>query len=429
MGQFHALPVATIHQVSVALQIEKTSGPARTGRLLTPHAEIETPVFMPVGTVASVKGVPQDILEDLGAQIVLGNTYHLYLRPGIETVRRMGGLHGFMSWHRAILTDSGGFQVFSLSELRKINEDGVTFRSHLDGSSHFFSPESAMEAQIGLGADIIMAFDECTEYPADESRARTSMEMTARWAARSKKYFEEHKNEVPWGNREYVGTAAIGRPGERKRADREAEFSSAGQPKAAVPTESEQAQSLFGIVQGGMDRALRKESAERTVEIGFPGYAIGGLSVGEPRELTREIVESTLEHLPPDKPRYLMGVGTPEEIVEYAGLGVDMMDCVLPTRAARHGLLFTSEGKVSIKQARYAQDAGPLDPNCSCRVCERYSRAYLRHLYASNEVLAQVLNTIHNLSFYLDTMKRVRHSISLGKESGFLSSVWSRPKP
>jgi queuine tRNA-ribosyltransferase len=311
-----------------------------------------------------------------------------------------------------------------LSELRKINEEGVTFRSHLDGSSHFFSPESAMGAQIGLGADIIMAFDECTEYPADEARARSSMEMTARWAARSKKYFEEHKHEVPWGNREYVGTTAIGRPGERKRADGEAEFSSAGQPKAAVPT-----QSLFGIVQGGMDRKLRKESAERTVEIGFPGYAIGGLSVGEPRELTREIVQSTLEHLPTDKPRYLMGVGTPEEIVEYAGMGVDMMDCVLPTRAARHGLLFTSEGKVSIKQARYAQDAGPLDPNCACRVCQRHSRAYLRHLYASNEVLAQVLNTIHNLSFYLDTMKRVRHSISLGKESGFLSSVWSRPKP
>jgi queuine tRNA-ribosyltransferase len=223
------------------------------------------------------------------------------------------------------------------------------------------------------------------------------MEMTARWAARSKKYFENHKYEVPWRNHARGGT--------------------------------EQTQALFGIVQGGMDRELRRESAARTIEIGFPGYAIGGLSVGEPRELTREIVESTLEHLPTDKPRYLMGVGTPEEIVEYANLGVDMMDCVLPTRAARHGLLFTSEGKVSIKQARYAQDPAPLDPNCACRVCQRYSRAYLRHLYASNEVLAQVLNTIHNLSFYLDTMRRVRHSISLGEESRFLSSVWSRPKP
>ncbi len=371
---------------------------------------------MPVGTVASVKGVPQDILEDLGAQIILGNTYHLYLRPGVETVRKMGGLHGFMSWNRAILTDSGGFQVFSLSELRKINEDGVTFRSHLDGSSHFFSPESAMQAQIGLGADIIMAFDECTEFPADETRNRASMEMTARWAARSKKYFEEHQHEVPW-----KGASSV-----ESRVSSDSDF---GNPKLETRNSEEATQSLFGIVQGGMDRTLRKESAERTIEIGFPGYAIGGLSVGEPRELTREIVESTLEHLPKDKPRYLMGVGTPEEIVEYAKLGVDMMDCVLPTRAARHGLLFTSEGKISIKQARYSQDAGPLDPNCSCRVCQRYSRAYLRHLYASNEMLAQVLNTIHNLSFYLDTMQRVRHSISLGEESRFPSGVWSQPKP
>jgi queuine tRNA-ribosyltransferase len=351
--------------------------------LITPHGEIATPVFMPVGTLASVKGVPQDILEELGVQILLGNTYHLYLRPGVEQVRKLGGLHRFMAWPRAILTDSGGFQVFSLNDLRKVTEEGVTFRSHLDGSSHFFSPESAMAAQIGLGADIIMAFDECTEYPADRERLRASMELTLRWAERSKKHFEEHKDEVPWRN--HVGTAL---------------------------------QSLFGIVQGGMDLQLRKESAERTIEIGFPGYAIGGLSVGEPRALTREVVESTLEHLPADKPRYLMGVGTPEEIVEYANLGVDMMDCVLPTRAARHGLLFTSEGKISIKQARYAGDEAPLDPNCGCRVCQRYSRAYLRHLYASNEVLAQVLNTVHNLSFYLDTMRAVRHSISLGKETG-----------
>ncbi len=382
--------------MGLQFQIEKTAGAARLGRLVTPHAEIETPVFMPVGTVASVKGVSQDILEELTAQIILGNTYHLYLRPGIETVRKLGGLHGFMAWNRAILTDSGGFQVFSLNELRKVTEEGVTFRSHLDGSSHFFSPESAMEAQIGLGADIIMAFDECTEHPADQARTQASMELTLRWAARSKKYFEEHKNEVPWASGFRLSASETG-PG--------------GTPAT---------QSLLGIVQGGMDRALRKESAERTIEIGFPGYAIGGLSVGEPRALTREIVESTLEHLPKDKPRYLMGVGTPEEIVEYASLGVDMMDCVLPTRAARHGLLFTSEGKVSIKQARYAQDPGPLDPNCPCRVCSRYSRAYLRHLFASNEVLAQVLNTIHNLSFYLDTMRRVRHSISLGEESRFL---------
>jgi queuine tRNA-ribosyltransferase len=404
-------------------RIETTSGPARAGRLITPHAEIETPVFMPVGTLASVKGVPQDTLEELGAQIILGNTYHLALRPGVDTVRHMGGLHGFMAWPRAILTDSGGFQVFSLNELRKVSEEGVTFRSHLDGSSHFFSPESSMEAQIGLGADIIMAFDECTEFPAVRERMRASMELTLRWAARSKKHFEEHKHEVPW----QAASAFF----DEESADgaRKQQF-----PRFAGNDEGEldrrdATQSLFGIVQGGMDRDLRKESALRTIEIGFPGYAIGGLSVGEPRERTREIVESTLEHLPVDKPRYLMGVGTPEEIVEYASLGVDMMDCVLPTRAARHGLLFTSEGKVSIKQARYAEDPGPLDPNCGCRVCKRYSRAYLRHLYASNEVLAQVLNTIHNLSFYLDTMRRVRHSIRLGEESRFLSSVWSRPEP
>ncbi len=411
-------------------------GSARLGRLATPHGVIDTPVFMPVGTVGSVKGVPQDIVEELGAQIILGNTYHLYLRPGVEIVRRMGGLHRFISWDRAILTDSGGFQVFSLSELRKVSEDGVTFRSHLDGSAHFFSPESAMAAQIGLGADIIMAFDECTEYPAELSRVRASMEMTARWAARSKKYFEEHKEQVPWGpasasgrsRTSDVGTAALGCAGQTPDPTA-AELRSAGQPMAAVPTCSEVTQALFGIVQGGMDRGLRRESAERTVETGFPGYAIGGLSVGEPRELTREIVESTLEYLPKDKPRYLMGVGNPEEIVEYAGMGVDMMDCVQPTRAARHGLLFTSDGKISIKQARYAADPEPLDAKCGCSVCQRYSRAYLRHLFASKELSAQVLNTIHNLSFYLDTMRRVRHSISLGEESRSLSGIWSRATP
>jgi queuine tRNA-ribosyltransferase len=434
---------------------------------------------MPVGTVGTVKGIPQDLLEDLGVNILLGNTYHLYLRPGVETVRQMGGLHGFMAWDRAILTDSGGFQVFSLNELRKVTEEGVTFRSHLDGSAHFFSPESSMEAQIGLGADIIMAFDECTEFPADRERTRTSMEMTARWAARSKKYFEEHKGEVPWSSRQRCGlrSSVVGR-----REDI-GELRSPGQPRAAVPTQAGTAvssrgsgkaangsreergelrspgpfdsaqgglpmasaptqagmaavpvqegatQALFGIVQGGMDLELRRESAERTIEIGFPGYAIGGMSVGEPREMTREVVEATLEHLPKDKPRYLMGVGTPEEIAMYAGMGVDMMDCVLPTRAARHGLLFTSEGKISIKQARFAKDSGPLDPACGCRVCQRYSRAYLRHLYASNEVLAQVLNTIHNLSFYLDTMQRVRHSIRLGEGTRPLSGVSSQPKP
>jgi queuine tRNA-ribosyltransferase len=417
--------------VSLEFQIQATNGPARTGRLITPHGEIETPVFMPVGTLASVKGVSQDILEELGVQILLGNTYHLYLRPGVEQVRKLGGLHRFMSWSRAILTDSGGFQVFSLNGLRKVSEEGVTFRSHLDGSSHFFSPESAMEAQIGLGADIIMAFDECTEFPADAERMRKSMELTLRWAARSKEYFEEHKSEVPWGGSQssalsfqpnpstsHVGTDALVCP----TTDSTRELT----PTSLGSAGNCQTQALFGIVQGGMDLALRKESAERTIEIGFPGYAIGGLSVGEPRHLTNEVVESTIQYLPADKPRYLMGVGTPEEIVQYANLGIDMMDCVLPTRAARHGLLFTSEGKISIKQARYAGDEDPLDPNCGCRVCRRYSRAYLRHLYAANEVLAQVLNTVHNLSFYLDTMRAVRHSIALGKGARFLSGEWSQ---
>ena len=370
--------------MAFCLQIEATRGAARTGKLITPHGEVETPVFMPVGTLASVKGVSQDTLEELGVEILLANTYHLYLRPGVETVQRMGGLHRFMSWDRAILTDSGGFQVFSLNDLRKVSEEGVEFRSHLDGSAHFLSPEKAMEVQIGLGADIIMAFDECTEYPAEGGRSRASMELTLRWAERCKNYFAAYKYEVPWGSSREL--SAIGRQ-ERPVAG---------------------AQLFFGIVQGGMDRELRRESAERTIDIGFSGYAIGGLSVGEPRALTRDIVESTLEHLPLGQPRYLMGVGTPEEIAQYAQSGVDMMDCVLPTRAARHGLLFTSEGKVSIKQARYAQDESALDPACDCRVCQRYSRAYLRHLYASNELLAQVLNTVHNLHFYLATMRTVR---------------------
>jgi len=370
--------------VSLQFKLEAQAGAARRGRLLTPHGEVETPVFMPVGTLASVKGVSQDILEELGVQILLGNTYHLYLRPGLPQIRNLGGLHRFMAWPRAILTDSGGFQVFSLNELRKVSEEGVRFRSHLDGSSHFFSPETAMDAQIALGADIIMTFDECTEYPADAGRVRASMELTLRWAARSKKYFEDRKHDVPWHDFARDGACA---------------------------TPAEATQALFGIVQGGMDAALRRESAERTIETGFPGYAIGGLSVGEPRALTRDIVEATLAHLPVDRPRYLMGVGTPEEIVQYARLGIDMMDCVLPTRAARHGLLFTSEGRIAIKQARYSSDQGPLDPQCRCRVCARYTRAYLRHLYASNEVLGQVLNTVHNLSFYLDTMRAVRHSI------------------
>lgn len=342
--------------------------------MLLPHGAVETPVFMPVGTVASVKAVPQHLLEELHAQIILSNTYHLYLRPGHELIRRLGGLHRFMSWHRPILTDSGGFQVFSLNELRKVSEDGVAFRSHLDGSLHFFSPEHSMDVQIALGSDIVMAFDECTEYPAEYHRARASLDLTLRWAARSKRHFDAHRQERPWGD----------------EVD-----------PSAMP-------SLFGIVQGGMFKDLRREAAERLVEMDFPGYAIGGLSVGEPRDLTREIIAETLPLLPKDKPRYVMGVGYPDEIVEYAEMGVDMMDCVLPTRAARHGLLFTSEGRLNIKNRRFAEDQAPPDPQCSCMVCQRYTRAYLRHLMASQEPLAAVLNTLHNLAFYLDTMQKLR---------------------
>jgi len=374
--------------MSLDFKVEARDGAARLGRIKTPHGEIETPVFMPVGTAGSVKGVPQHILEELGVQILLGNTYHLYLRPGHEVVHSLGGLHKFMSWDRSILTDSGGFQVFSLSELRKVDENGVSFRSHLDGSSHFFTPERSMEIQIALGADIIMAFDECTEHPADRQRAQASMEMTLRWAERSKRYFEEHKREAPWAH-----------------------------------GDSDRTQSLFGIVQGGMYKDLRRESAEKTVTISFPGYAIGGLSVGESRDLTREMIAETLPYLPEDKPRYVMGVGYPEEIAEYAAMGVDMMDCVLPTRAARHGLLFTSEGRLNIKNARFTQDQSPPDPNCSCRVCSRYSRAYLRHLYVAGEPLAAVLNTLHNLAYYLDTIRSVRHAIKFGELAGRRSGL------
>ncbi len=394
--------------------IQAQAGPARLTRIHTAHGDVETPAFMPVGTAGTVKAVPQDILEDLGAQIILGNTYHLYLRPGHELVRKLGGLHRFMSWERALLTDSGGFQVFSLSELRKVKEEGVSFRSHLDGTSHLFTPERSMEIQIALGADIVMAFDECTEHPAERERARSSMEMTLRWAKRSKDYFEAHKNEVPWGDQEIRGS------GHRDIGTSD----DPAQPRAAAihdliakPT----APALFGIVQGGMYADLRRESAERTIELDFPGYAIGGLSVGESRAKTMEMIAAVLELLPKDKPRYVMGVGYPEEIVQYAAMGVDMMDCVLPTRAGRHGLLLTSEGRINIKNARYAQDQGPADPKCGCRVCSRYTRAYLRHLFVSAEPLAGVLNTVHNLAFYLDTMRSVRHAITLGDLSGILS--------
>jgi queuine tRNA-ribosyltransferase len=355
--------------------LQKTDAGGRRAQLSLPHQVVETPVFMPVGTAGTVKAVPQDVVESLGAQIILGNTYHLYLRPGHEAIRRMDGLHRFISWPRAMLTDSGGFQVYSLTDLRKVTDEGVRFRSHLDGSSHFFTPEHSMDVQIALGADIAMAFDECTEYPADRDRARESLRLTMAWARRSLDHFRAHQKEVVWHN-ELAGCT----------------------------------QSLFGIVQGGTYTDLRRESAERLIEMDFDGYAIGGLSVGEPRHLTLEMIAEVLPLLPPDKPRYLMGVGYPDEIEQYARMGVDMMDCVLPTRAARHGLLFTSLGRMNIKNKQYSEDQNPPDPDCDCMVCRRYSRAYLRHLMQAGESLGGTLNTIHNLAYYLNIMKRVRSS-------------------
>jgi len=339
------------------------------------------PVFMPVGTAGTVKAVSQDVLESLGAEVILGNTYHLYLRPGHEAIRRMGGLHKFISWPHAMLTDSGGFQVYSLTQLRKISDNGVQFRSHLDGSLHTFTPEHSMDVQIALGADICMAFDECTEYPADRPRARESLRLTMAWARRSLDHFRAHQHETPWSG-EFDGR-----------------------------------QSLFGIVQGGIYTDLRRESAERLVEMDFDGYAIGGLSVGEPREATLEVISAVLPLLPQDKPRYVMGVGYPDEIEMYARMGVDMMDCVLPTRAARHNLLFTSEGRLNIKNKQYAEDQNPPDPACDCMVCRRYSRAYLRHLMQAGESLGGILSSIHNLAFYLGILRKVRAELQAPRAS------------
>ena len=381
-----------------------------------PHGVVETPVFMPVGTAATVKAVPQDVLETLGSReaaaageqpgagIILGNTYHLYLRPGHAAIERMGGLHRFMSWDRPILTDSGGYQVFSLASLRKITEDGVRFSSHLDGSKHMFTPEHSMAVQLALGSDIAMAFDECLEHPAEESRTRESLELTMRWAARSLAYWKAHRNEVPWWSEQQAGS----REQEAGSSKQEAGAAGTSQSWPRPVVERGARPSLFGIVQGGMFPAIRREAAERLVEMDFDGYAIGGLAVGEPREKTLEIIAATLPHLPKDKPRYVMGVGYPEEIRAYARMGVDMMDCVLPTRAGRHGLLFTSQGRLNIKNRSFAEDQGPADPACGCPVCARYTRAYLRHLFASGEPLGATLNSVHNLAFYLETMRQVR---------------------
>ncbi|MGA8870244.1 MAG: tRNA guanosine(34) transglycosylase Tgt, partial [Candidatus Acidiferrales bacterium] len=379
----HSHPLDTLARMGFHFEVLATdpSG-ARLGRLTTPHGVIETPAFMPVGTAATVKGQTQEDLEELGVQILLSNTYHLYLRPGHELIRQMGGLHKFMSWPHPILTDSGGFQVFSLSHLRKVTDDGVTFRSHLDGSEHFLSPEKSLEVQMALGSDIVMVLDECIEAPASESRAREAAARTLAWAKRSRDHFARH-----------------------------------GDPSR---------QAVFGIVQGGTHAALRHENAEALVDLDFPGYAIGGLAVGEAHALTCEMTEAAASRLPADRPRYLMGVGKPEQILDYVGLGIDMMDCVLPTRSARHGCLYTSQGRVLIRNAQYANDPRPIDENCRCSVCRRYSRSYLRHLYSTGEFLALILNTHHNLYFYLDMMRQIREAIGFGNLGRFRSDLQAR---
>lgn len=352
---------------------------ARLGVLHTPHGDIETPVFMPVGTQATVKTMTPEELKEIGARIILSNTYHLYLRPGHEVIKKAGGLHKFMNWDRAILTDSGGFQVFSLGPLRKITEEGVEFHSHLDGSIHFLTPEKVIEIENALGADIIMSFDECAPYPADYDYVKNSMEMTLRWAKRGK---EAHKN-----------------------IDKQA---------------------LFGIVQGGTYDDLRRECANRLVDMDFPGYSIGGLSVGEEKELMYHVVDYTTDLLPQDKPRYLMGVGSPDDLIEGVIRGVDMFDCVLPTRIARNGTVLTSSGRLIVRDAPHAEEFIPLDSECDCYTCKNFSRAYIRHLFKANEILAARLATIHNLRFLTKLMEDIREAIKQDKLLEFKSQFYKK---
>ena len=357
---------------------------ARLGRLTTPHGTIDTPAFMPVGTAATVKGLTQDALEGLGVRMLLASTYHLYLRPVHEVIAGLGGLHKFMAWPRSILTDSGGYQVFSLAKMRKVSDEGVLFRSHLDGSEHMFTPEKSIEVQQALGSDVAMVLDECIEHPAERTRAEQALARTTQWAKRCRDYARTH------------GSAT--NPG----------------------------QQLFAIVQGGMFADLRRESARQLIELDFPGYAVGGLAVGEPQEMTCEMAAEATALLPPERPRYLMGVGLPEQLPDFVRCGIDMMDCVLPTRNARNGCLFTSRGRLPIRNACYAHDARPVDEACSCSVCARYSRAYLRHLYMSGEILGAVLGTHHNVHFFLDIMSQIRNAIAFGNLSGFSSELQIR---
>jgi queuine tRNA-ribosyltransferase len=392
---------------------DKLTG-ARAGLLHTPHGVIETPVFMPVGTGGSVKGMTQGELESLGVQILLGNTYHLYLRPGHELIRQLGGLHRFISWPHPILTDSGGFQVMSLKALGRITEDGVYFRSHLDGSSHFLSPERVVEIQLALGSDIMMCLDECVQYPATHEALRRSVELTTRWAKRAKQQVSAAMSQLT-GSDEARGsrTAERGEVGLGASLPVTAETGTSN-PNAGHLT-PETFPTLFGIVQGGTDRELRRQSAEELRNLDFEGYAVGGLAVGEPKSEMYDMVEFTTGLLPSQRPRYLMGVGTPGDLLEGVARGIDMFDCVMPTRNARNACAFTSEGKVIIRNARYARDERPLDPHCACEVCRRYSRAYLRHLFGNGEMLGAILTTHHNLHFYLDTMRRIRQSLLFGE--------------
>jgi queuine tRNA-ribosyltransferase len=369
--------------VNFSFEVKKTDATgARRGRLTTPHGQIETPAFMPVGTAATIKALTHEALEELGASILLANTYHLYLRPGHELIRKLGGLHQFMSWQRAILTDSGGYQVFSLSALRKVTDEGVTFRSHLDGSEHLLTPEKAVEIQLALGSDIAMVLDECIETPAPREKADVALIRTTRWAKQARQHFLASENLHP-GVRQWQ----------------------------------------FGIVQGATFADLRRESARQLLDLDFPGYAVGGLAVGEPHSMTCEMTSEVTKLLPADRPRYLMGVGKPEQLADYVALGIDMMDCVLPTRAARHACLYTSEGRVLIKNARYAADTRPIDPQCSCSVCKRYTRAYLRHLFAAGEITASILATHHNIHFYLDIMRQIREAIEFGNLAKFSAEM------
>jgi len=353
----------------VHFELQQTDGNARAGILYTDHGPVQTPVFMPVGTQGTVKAIEQRELHELGAQVILGNTYHLYLRPGTDVIAAAGGLHRFIQWDRAILTDSGGYQVYSLAQLREIREDGVTFRSHLDGSLHVFTPESVVRTQRALGSDIMMAFDECTPYPCELEYARTSNELTLRWAERCKNEFE--RTQEFYGHR----------------------------------------QALFGIVQGSVFKEVRERSARALMEIGFDGYAIGGLAVGEPDQEMYEITEFCQAILPAEKPRYLMGVGTPENLLESIDRGMDMFDCVFPTRNGRNASLFTRDGQLNLRNGQYQKDFSPIDPECTCYTCRTYSRAYLRHLFQAREILGLQLATIHNLSFYLWLMREARTAI------------------